>query len=184
MGDDEEILNIKRVYNELYFYEDVTTESVLELNTKLREMSKVHDALPIILYIQSNGGDLFAGLSAMDHIKSCRKPVYTVADGICCSAATFMFLGGAKRFIKPHAHFLIHQISADSDWVKFEDIKDEMNNLQRLMDKVIGIYREFTNLPEKKLKRLMRHDIYMDADQCVKYDIAHEIFSKDTLFSF
>lgn len=177
MGDEEK-LNIKKVNNELYFYEDVTTESVLELNTMLKQMSMTHDGLPIILYIHSNGGDLFAGLSAMDHVKYCKKPVYTVVDGICCSAATFIFLGGTKRFMKPHAHFLIHQISADGDWVKFEDIKDEMNNLQHLMDRVIEIYRENTNIPEKKLKRLMRHDIYLDADQCTKYDISTDDFSR------
>ena len=181
MGD-EESLNIVKIRNELYFYEDVTAESILELNTQLRIMEREYEGLPIILYIHSNGGELFAGLSGMDHIKSCKKTVYTVADGICCSAATFLFLGGQKRFIKPHAHFLIHQISADSEWVKFEDMKDEMNNLQRLMDKVIGIYRELTNLPEKKLKRLMRHDIYLDADECVKYDIAHDMFTKNTSF--
>ncbi len=175
MGD-EESLNIKRVQNEIYFYEDVTPQSVMELNMLIRTMEREHTGLPIVLYIHSNGGDLFAGLSAMDHLESCKKPVHTVIDGFCCSAATFIFLGGKKRFAKKNSHFLIHQISSDSDWVKFEDVKDEMNNLQRLMDKVIGIYREYTNLPEKKLKRLMRHDVYLDAEQCVKYDIAHDYF--------
>lgn len=175
MGD-EESLNIRRVRNEIYFYEDVNPQSILELNTLLREVDSCVDGLPIILYIHSDGGDLFSGLSAMDHIMSCKKPVHTVIDGFCCSAATFIFLGGSSRLVKKHSHMLIHQISSDGEWVKFEDIKDEMNNLQKLMDKVVGIYREYTNLPEKKLKRLMRHDIYLDADQCVKYDIAHDYF--------
>ncbi len=181
MGD-EENLNIERFQNEIYFYEDVTPQSILELNKMIRMMEREHNGLPIILYIHSNGGDLFAGLSALDHIKSCKKPIYTVADGFCCSAATFIFLGGSKRFVKKHSHLLIHQISSDSDWVKFEDIKDEVRNLEKLTAKVVGIYREFTNLPEKKLKRLMRHDIYLDSDQCVKYDIAHDYFSRDTVF--
>ena len=175
MGDEEK-LNIRRVRNEIYFYEDVTPQSILELNVLLREADNLHDGLPIILYIHSDGGDLFSGLSAMDHVQSCKKQVHTVSDGMCCSAATFIFLGGDKRLVKRHSHLLIHQISSDSEWVRFEDMKDEVNNLQRLMDKVIGIYRDYTNLPEKKLKKLMRHDVYLDAEQCVKYDIAHDYF--------
>lgn len=176
MGDEEK-LNIRRVQNEIYFYEDVNPQSILELNILLREADGTPDGLPIILYIQSDGGDLFSGLSAMDHVESCKKPVHTVSDGMCCSAATFIFMGGTKRLVKKHSHMLIHQISSEGDWGRFEDMKDEMYNLQKLMDKVLGIYREYTNLPEKKLKRLMKKDVYLDAEQCIKYDIAHDYFS-------
>lgn len=176
MGDEEK-LNIRRVRNEIYFYEYVNPQTILELNTLLREADATPDGLPIILYIHSDGGDLFSGLSAMDHVESCKKPVHTVADGLCCSAATFIFMGGTKRLVKKHSHMLIHQISSESEWVKFEDMKDEVNNLQKLMDKVFAIYREYTNLPEKKLKRLMKRDVYLDSDDCIKYDIAHDYFS-------
>ena len=175
MGSEEEELNIKCLNNELYFYEDVTPRSILYLNTLLRSMEReVHG--PIILYINSGGGDLFSGLSAMDHIISTKVPVHTVADGLCCSAATFMFIAGQKRFIKPHSHILIHQISQESEWVKFEDMKDELRNLEKLMKNVIQIYRDYTDLPENKLKRMMKRDMYLDADECIKHKIADEIF--------
>lgn len=164
--------NVIRRGNEIYFYEEITNESILKLNTLLRE---VHTG-PIIIYINSPGGDVFAGLSGMDHILNVRVPVHTVADGLCCSAATFLFLAGEKRYIKPHAHLLIHQISQESDWVRFEDMKDELRNLEKLMNRVISIYRETTALPETKLKRMMKRDIYMDADECIRYSVADELF--------
>lgn len=175
MGEEEEEkVYIQRVRNEIYFYDDVSTQTVMRLNILLREME--NEYTHIVLYIHSGGGDLFSGLSAMDHIQSMRTPVHTVADGLCCSAATFIFLGGSKRFVKSHAHMLVHQISSESGWVKFEDMKDEMKNLERLMQQVLSIYRERTNLPEKKLKRLMRHDMYLSPEQCVTYGIADELF--------
>ncbi len=174
-SDDEDQLNIVRSGNELYFYEEISTESVLRLNTILRTMERqVHG--PIVLYINSPGGCVFSGLSAMDHILSLKVPVHTVADGLCCSAATFMFLAGEKRFIKPHAHVLIHQISQESEWVRFEDMKDELKNLEKLMNHVIEIYRDATALPEVKLKRMMKRDMYLDAEDCIRYKIADEIF--------
>jgi ATP-dependent Clp endopeptidase proteolytic subunit ClpP len=175
MVKDADELNITYSGNELYFYEEVNTESVLCLNTMLKTMEReVHG--PIILYINSPGGDVFCGLSAMDHVAAIKVPVHTVADGLCCSAATFIFLAGEKRFIKPHAHVLIHQISQESEWVRFEDMKDELKNLEKLMDNVIQIYRDMTELPETKLKRMMKRDMYLDADDCITYKIADEIF--------
>lgn len=175
MGSDGEELNITRNGNELYFYEEVSTESVLYLNSMLKRMERdVHG--PIVLYINSPGGCVFSGLSAMDHISSLRVPVHTVADGLCCSAATFMFLAGEKRFIKPHAHVLIHQISQESEWVRFEDMKDELKNLEKLMEHVVQIYRDTTDLPETKLKRMMKRDMYLNAEDCIKYKIADELF--------
>ena len=176
--EEQEKLHICRVHNEIYFFEDVTTVTVMKLNMMLRAMEReyIGQNTPIILYIHSGGGDLFSGLSAMDHIRNMRVPVHTVADGLCCSAATFIFLGGSKRYVKSHAHMLIHQISSDSEWVKFEDMKDEMKNLERLMNRVLTIYREKTSLPEKKLKRLMKHDMYLSPEQCITYRIADEIF--------
>lgn len=176
--EEEEKIHIERFQNEIYFFDDVTTLTVMRLNILLRQMEReyINQNTPIILYIHSGGGDLFAGLSSMDHIHNLKVPVHTVADGLCCSAATFIFLGGSKRFVKSHAHMLIHQISSDSEWVKFEDMKDEMKNLERLMNRVLTIYREKTSLPEKKLKRLMKHDMYLSPEQCITYNIADEIF--------
>ena len=175
MVKDADELNITYIGNELYFYEEVNTESILYLNTMLKTMEKEVYG-PIILYINSSGGDVFCGLSAMDHIASIKVPIHTVADGFCCSAATLMFLAGEKRFIKPHAHVLIHQISQESEWVRFEDVKDELKNLEKLMANVIQIYRDMTDLPESKLKRMMKRDIYLDAEDCITYKIADEIF--------
>lgn len=175
MGSDDEELNITRNGNEIYFYEEVSTESVLHLNAMLKRMEReVH--CPIVIYINSPGGCVFSGLSAMDHISSLKVPVHTVADGLCCSAATFMFLAGEKRFIKTHAHVLIHQISQESEWVRFEDMKDELKNLEKLMEHVIQIYRDTTDLPESKLRRMMKRDMYLDATDCIKYKIADELF--------
>lgn len=86
MGDQEEEEYVKVQHNEIFFYCEVSDVTVLELNMKLKSVSRFHDH--ITLYIHSNGGELWAGLSAMDHIRACPAHVTTVADGICASAAT------------------------------------------------------------------------------------------------
>jgi len=175
--EEEPPLNIQVLDNEIYFYEEISDETIMRLNIELRKLAKTKPA-EILLFINSGGGDVFAGFSAMDHIRSSKVPVTTVADGLCCSAATLLLLGGHKRLVKEHAHVLIHQISSDSsEWVKFEDLKDEIKNLEMLMGKMVDVYRQCTDLPEKKLARMMKHDIYLSSDQCIKYGIASEVFS-------
>jgi ATP-dependent protease ClpP protease subunit len=175
--EEEPQLNIRVQDNEIYFYEEVTDESILRLNIELRKLARTRPA-EILLFINSPGGDVFSGFSAMDHIHGSPVPVTTIADGLCCSAATLLLLGGHKRLVKEHAHVLIHQISSESSaWAKFEDLKDEIKNLETLMDKMVDVYRQYTELPEKKLLRMMKHDMYLSSDQCIKYGIASELWN-------
>jgi len=177
MREEEPELNIKVFENEIYFYEEVTDETILNLNIELRKLARQKPA-SITLFINSTGGDVFAGFSALDHIRGSPVPVTTVADGLCCSAATLLLLGGSTRLVKEHSHVLIHQISTESSaWAKFEDLKDEIKNLETLMSKMVDVYRQCTELPEKKLTRMMKHDIYLSSDQCIKYGIASGIWS-------
>lgn len=181
----EEYEYIKVVTNEIYFYCDVSTESVLELNTAIRKLEHdlrlkqfeigIYEAPTIRIYICSNGGDLYAGLSAMDHIKKSKAKIITIADGCCASAAAMMLLGGHKRLSKPSAYVLIHQLGTDAGWGKYEDIKDEMENCTRLMEHLKEIVRERTQLPEKKVNRMMKHDVMMSAEKCLKYGVVDGI---------
>ena len=177
--DEEPQLNIQVLDNEIYFYEEISDETILHLNIELRKLAKTKPA-EILLFINSGGGDVFAGFSALDHIRSSPVPVTTIADGLCCSAATLLLLGGHKRLVKEHSHVLIHQISSDSSaWVKFEDLKDEIKNLETLMGKMVDVYRQCTELPEKKLARMMKHDMYLSSDQCIRYGIATGVYGSD-----
>jgi len=174
--EDEPVLNIKVFENEIYFYEEITDESILRLNIELRKLARIRPS-EILLFINSTGGDVFAGFSALDHIRGSPVPVTTIADGLCCSAATLLLLGGTKRLVKEHSHVLIHQVSSDSSaWAKFEELKDEVRNLETLMGKMVDVYRQCTELPEKKLARMMKHDIYLSSEQCIKYGIATAVW--------
>ena len=89
---------------------------------------------------------------------------------MCASAATFIFLGGDKRIVEPNAYLLIHQLGSDF-WGKYEDMKDEMKQCDRLMKRMKKIYLRETSLPESKLNKLMKRDLYLSHRQCVKYNI-------------
>jgi hypothetical protein len=131
----------------------------------------------IRIWIRSDGGDMHAGLSAMDCIKSIRRcKVRTIADGVCSSAATFILLGGRTRYMTKNSFILIHQLNMDGTWGKYEDYKDQMQNLDKFMDRFREVYMEETRIPEQNLKKLLKRDLYIDADKCIEWFVVDKIW--------
>ena len=169
--------------SDVYFHCEVCETTVLELNMKLKklELELLHKYLElgikhrpeIRIFIRSDGGDLHAGLSAMDCIKSLRKSVRvrTIADGVCASAATFILMGGSKRYMTKNSYILIHQLNMDGTWGKFEDFKDQMENLDQFMNRFRVIYTKETTIPTEELERLLKRDVYMDSDRCLEWGV-------------
>jgi ATP-dependent protease ClpP protease subunit len=173
--------------SDVYFHCEVCEESVLELNMKLKklEIELLHKYLDlgietkpeIRVWIRSDGGDMHSGMSAMDaisRVKSCK--VRTIADGVCASAATFVLLGGRTRHMTENSYILIHQLNMDGTWGKFEDFKDQMHNLEKFMDRFREIYTRETKIPEKRLSKLLKRDLYMDAKKCLKWEIVDSVW--------
>jgi ATP-dependent protease ClpP protease subunit len=172
----------------MYFHCEVCETTVLELNMKLKKLALelchkyldlgIQHRPEIRIWIRSDGGDLHAGLSAMDCIRSLSKraKIRTIADGVCASAATFILLGGRSRHMTENSYVLIHQLNMDGTWGKFEDFKDQMENLSQFMDRFKDIYMRETKIPERDLKKLLKRDVYMDAVKCLEWGVVDGIW--------
>jgi ATP-dependent Clp endopeptidase proteolytic subunit ClpP len=179
--------SVRVIGSDVYFHCEVCEETVLELKLKLKklELDLLHKHLDlgltdirpeIRIWIRSDGGDIHAGMSAMDCISSMRRvKIRTIADGVCASAATFLLLGGRTRHMTENSYVLIHQLNMDGTWGKFEDFKDQMENLEKFMDRFREIYTRETQIPEKKLNKLLKRDLYMDAKKCLKWSVVDSV---------
>lgn len=174
------------VNNRIYFYSDVSRESVLQLNKTLHSLSNdiiTHAQLAqgtrdsIFLHINSNGGELFSGMAAVDHILNTRKHVnvYSIIDGLAASAASLMSIVATKRFMNKHSRILIHQLSSQL-WGKYSEIEDEKLNLDNNMKTIREIYLQYTKIPKSKLNEILKHDIFFDATECLEYGLVDEIY--------
>lgn len=156
----------KTISNLLHHIGDAAS-FVLDTNTILHTGS-------VILYIHSNGGEAYAGLSAMDHISNSKVRIVTVADGFVASAATFLLLAGQRRYALPHSSILIHQLSTGF-WGKYCDLLDEVKNSKALMHTIRSIYKEKTTMSELTLQNLMKKEISMGCEKCIKWGFVHEM---------
>lgn len=158
------------VGNEIYLYNDITEEVARELVITLRKLEKKIKT-HIVLYIHSSGGDVYSGLSIMDHIDSLKIPVHTVADGLCCSAATLILLSGKKKLMKKNSRILIHQISTEISTSTHSELLDEVEHMNNLTSQLKNIYTERTKIPSDKLELFMSRDIYLNLEESIQYGI-------------
>jgi ATP-dependent Clp endopeptidase proteolytic subunit ClpP len=170
--------------NELYFYNDVNSDSVLMLNKTISDLSRhllitqitfdLQETPHIKLHINSDGGEVFGALSVVDRINSSKVPVYSYAEGLVASASTLISVSCHKRFVRKNTILLIHQVRS---WFQgtYEDFNDEKQNMDLSMKIIKDIYLKRTKFTESELNELLKRDIYLNAEDAIKYGLADEI---------
>ena len=169
---------VKTIGTTIYFYAEISRQTILKLITELASATKLAQEynVPFIkLFIHSDGGDLFSGMSAMDHIKNNSVPVHTYCDGFVASAATLLLISGHKRFAAKHSWILIHQLSTEF-WGRFADLVDEFQNANGLMNMMKKIYSDNTDIPPKVLAELLTKELNISADRAREYGIISEFY--------
>jgi len=78
------------------------------------------------------------------------------------------------RSMHKNSCMLIHQLSGHM-WGKFNEMQDDMKNSEMLMKKIKTIYRDHCRIPEAVLEDILKHDIWWDAETCLKYGLVDEI---------
>tara|TARA_B100001094_G_C18139931_1_gene777244 strand:+ start:687 stop:1319 length:633 start_codon:yes stop_codon:yes gene_type:complete len=182
--DNDYTKSIKKINNKIYFYEDIDTESILHLKELIHELheelvisSLKYNFKPIIeLRINSNGGEVFAGLDAYNFIKNFPIQIDTYVEGFLASAASFIYLAGKRRYIYENSYILIHQLS-DCNWGSYSILEDEMNNNKKIMDQITYTYQTYSNLPKKKIKEILKNELYLDSKECIEYKISTDLIS-------
>jgi len=175
---------VESTNNRIYYYSEVSRQKILILNKSLRNLNdnlvnqanllSLEEPANIYLHVNSFGGSVFAGLSAVDYVKSCDVPVVTIVEGCAASAATLFSVVGTHRQMRSNSFMLIHQISSGM-WGKYEELKDDMENCDLFMRIIKDIYNEHTKIPKKKLNEILKHDLWFDAETCLEYGLIDEI---------
>ena len=191
-GEDDDLVNsdatsnqkITRENNHVYFHSEVNRGAIFQLLNHIRSAEEACILMkhrfnlkdvPIYLHISSFGGSVFDALTAIDVIQNCSIPIHTIIEGATASAGTLMSVVGKKRFIRPNAYMLIHQLSSGY-WGKMAELEDEFQNLQSLMVRIKDIYKNNAKIPKKELGEVLKHDLWWDKDKCMQYGLVDEVW--------
>jgi ATP-dependent Clp protease protease subunit len=173
--------------NHIYFYSDVTKESCLDLNRKINDLNKEllklaieYEIEPpnIYLHINSFGGCIYSALSTIDTILNSKIPVISIIEGSAASAATLISMVCHKRYMMKNSYMLIHQLSTGA-YGKYAELRDEYINNKKFMSILYKLYYEHTTMDINTIKKLMKHDLWLDYEECLNYGIIDDIYNGD-----
>ncbi len=176
-------------YEHLFLYGKVTSEKVLEIIKKISHLNhKIDNAnsdsndqvfvkfKQIILHINSQGGDGFAGITLTNIIEKSKIPIIVLIEGICSSAATFVAVMANTRLMFKNSLMLIHQYSEEFQGTfKREELEYKQKEGNKLFNIIQKIYTNNTSLTKQKLDFILNHDLYLTASECKKYKMIDRI---------
>jgi ATP-dependent Clp protease, protease subunit len=131
---------------------------------------------PIRLYINSPGGQVYAGMAIYDTMQQIECPVSTVAVGFTASFGTVLLAAGepGMRFALPNATIHMHQPLGGAQG-QATDIQIQAREILRLRSSINQILSNHTKQPLSKIEEDLDRDLYMDAHQAKTYGLVDQI---------
>jgi len=135
----------------------------------------------IRMYIQSPGGEIYAGMAILDTMRAIRAPVSTTAIGMTASFGTVLLAAGRKglRYALPNATIHMHQpLSYGGGGGQASDIAIQAKEIIRLKESLLNFFVETTGQLRAKLEQDTDRDIYMTAQQALEYGLIDSVLNK------
>jgi ATP-dependent Clp protease, protease subunit len=130
----------------------------------------------IFLYINSPGGQAYAGMAVYDVMQYVKPDVSTVCIGMGMSAAAMILCGGAKgkRFALPSAKIMIHQGAAGMRGAP-TDMEIHLREVMSLTKRMAEIISHHSGQPLERVERDIDRDYFMSADDAKEYGIIDQV---------
>ncbi len=132
----------------------------------------------IQLYINSPGGQIYAGMAIYDTMQLIRASVSTIAIGVTASFGTLLLTAGAKgkRYALPHATIHMHQPLGGAQGQATE-IEIQAREILRLREELNSIMAFHTGQPMERIAEDTERDRYMTAEQAKSYGLIDEVLA-------
>ena len=132
----------------------------------------------IMLYINSPGGSITAGMAIYDTMRYLKCEVSTVCIGMAASMAAFLLAAGAKgkRKALPHAEVMIHQPLGGARG-QATDIQIHAEQILRVKKMMNELLAQNTGKPLKTIEKDVERDHFLTAEQALDYGIIDEIIA-------
>jgi len=143
---------------------------------QLLVLSREDPDADIQMYINSPGGQIYAGLAIYDTMKMIPNKISTVAVGVTASFGTVLLAAGTKgkRYALPHATVHMHQPLGGAEG-QASDIEIQAREILRLKARLMEILAESTGQPKDIIERDTDRNFYMDAQAAVAYGLVDQV---------
>lgn len=133
----------------------------------------------ILLYINSPGGSVYAGLGIYDTMQYVSPDVATICTGMGASMGAVLLSGGTKgkRSALKHSRIMIHQPSGGMQG-QASDMEITLKQMQELKKDLYNILSHHTGKSYEQIQKDSDRDKWMRAEEAKNYGIIDEILTK------
>jgi ATP-dependent Clp protease protease subunit len=133
----------------------------------------------ISVYVNSPGGDVYAGLAIYDTMTFVKPDVRTICVGTAMSMGAVILAAGSKgkRSALPNAKVLIHQVWTGQFGGQASDVEIRAREVIDLKKRVEAIIADHTGQPLDRVSEDMDRDNFMTAAEAVEYGLIDEVMT-------
>jgi ATP-dependent Clp protease protease subunit len=131
----------------------------------------------IFIYINSPGGDVYAGLAIYDTMQFVKPDVSTISIGMAMSMGALLLAGGAegKRMALPNAKIMIHQVWTGGFGGQATDIEIRARETLSLKRRIEEIVAKHAKQDLEKVTKDMERDYFLSAEDAKNYGIIDRV---------
>ena len=134
----------------------------------------------IMLYINSPGGSISAGMAIYDTMQYIKCDVQTICMGMAASMGAFLLAGGTKgkRFALPNSEILIHQPLMHGLGGQATEIEIAANQIIKTKKKMNEMLANFTGKDYETLVKATDRDNWMTAQEALDFGLIDKVIDK------
>ena len=134
----------------------------------------------VLMYINSPGGSVYAGLGMYDTMQYVRPDVATICTSLAASMGAVLLAGGAtgKRSALPHARVMIHQPSGGAQG-QSRDMEITVKEIIKLRRELYEILANHTGKTIEQIETDSDRDYWMKAEEAKDYGLIDEVLTRD-----
>lgn len=132
----------------------------------------------IILYLNTPGGYVSAGLAIYDTIQHIKPNVSTICVGSCISMGAILLAAGAKgkRYALPHSRIMMHQPSGGAGG-QSSDIQIHAKEIVKTRETLVEILARHSGKDADIIRSKIDRDFFMSPEEALEFGLIDEIFS-------
>lgn len=138
------------------------------------DLDALGDIETLNVYINSPGGDVFAGQTIYSMLKRHKAQVNVYVDGVAASIASLIAMAGDKIIMPANAMMMIH-----SPWTiamgNAQDFRKLADDMDKIRDSMVTAYQDKSGLEAEEITKIMDAETWLSAKDCLEYGFADEI---------
>ena len=162
----------------VFLGEPITRESANLVIAQLLHLESQDPDKDISLYIDSPGGEVYAGLGILDTMNFIKPEVSTICVGMAASMAAVLLAAGAKgkRLALPNSMVLIHQPSSgvQGQQTDIQIVADETKYIRELLNELLA---QYTGQPVERIQEDTERDNYLRAEEAREYGLVDKVIA-------